>query len=137
MHPELASAIRIHIEKYALEVGELSALTCFETISTRQKKGLLRRKTEVVLTGILLTPQWLIWAAGKEHERLGTQSMRLSDIQVEDYEKSTMYNLVPDSGINILNLPTANGLGTAFIGLGPEPASQKFRDALREAMNKA
>ena len=137
MRPEWAAAIRAHLEKLSFDEGELPAAACFETISTKQKKGIFHRKPEVIVTAILLTPKWLIWAAGKEDERPGVLSANLSDIQVEEYEKSTMVNLVQDSGINILNVPTAAGFGTVFIGLGPESASQKFRTALREAIKNA
>jgi hypothetical protein len=111
---------------------------CCETISTGQKKGLLRRKTEeVILTGVMITPQWLIWASGKENEAPGVLSARLHDIQVQDYEKSDMYKMIQDTGLNVSGLPTKDGLGSAFIGLGPEPAAQRFRAVLKDAPAKA
>jgi len=61
MRPELAATIRDRIEKYDINDIEASALFCCETISTNQKKRLFGRKTEVVQTGIILTPLWLIW----------------------------------------------------------------------------
>ena len=137
MRPELATAIQAQMEKLSIDAADHSAATCFETISTKQKKGVFQRKSQVIVTGILLTPKWLIWATGKENEQPGVLSADLNDIQIEDYEKSTMYKLAQDSGINILNIPTPTGLGTVFIGLGPGSASQKFRTSLREAIQKA
>lgn len=135
MHPALATAIRARIVKYDLEDGEASALICCETTSTKQKKGLFRRKTEVVLTGIILTPQWLIWAAGEENEAPGVLAARLRDIRIEDYEKSDMYRMIQDTGLNIFGLHTdAHGLGSTFIGLGSEPAAQRLRDLLKDAI---
>ncbi len=138
LHPLLAAAVRNHIEKYELEDTEASALMCCETISTKQKKGLFRSKTEVTLTSIIFTPQWLIWAAGKENETPGVLSARLHDIRVQDYEKSDMYKMIQDTGLNISGLRTtgADGLGSIFFGLGPEPAAQKFRTMLKDAIAK-
>jgi len=137
MSSALATAIRSHIEKHELGDAEKSALICCETTSTKQKKGLLGGKPEVIRTGVLLSPQWLIWATGKENEAPGVLSARLRDIRAQDYEKSDLYKLMPDSGINISGLRTDPvALGSAFIGLGPEPAAQAFRTALKDALAK-
>ncbi|HUM69231.1 MAG TPA: hypothetical protein PLK31_10340 [Chloroflexota bacterium] len=118
-HPVLAAGIRAHIEKYELGYVAASALACCETTATRQKKGLFGRKTEVVLTAVLVTPTWLIWAAGKENEPPGVLSARLCDIQVQDYEKTPFYQRIPDSGLNITGLYTgAASPGSSLIGLG-------------------
>ncbi len=136
MHPALSAAIRAYIEKYELEDVEPSALMCCETTSTKQKKKLFSRKTKVVLTGIILTPKRLIWATGEENKNLGVLMVRLSDARVEDYEKSSMYKMMQDTGVSIFGLHTSDGFGSAFIGLGPEPVAQKFRDMLKEAIAK-
>jgi hypothetical protein len=95
-------------------------------------------KPEVILTGAIVTSMWLIWAAGKENEPLGVVAARLRDIQVQDYEKSDFYKLIPDNGLNIKGLPALEGeRGSSFIGLGSEPAAQKFREMLRETLQKA
>jgi hypothetical protein len=135
--PTLATTLRDHIEKY--ELGNLSndALICCETISTREKKGLFKRQIEQTVMIVVLTPQWLIWTAEVDSKPPATLSARLRDIQVQDYEKSEMHNLVQDTGLNISGLRTnATAVGTAFIGLGPEPAAQKFRDLLKDALLK-
>ena len=137
LQPLLVAAIRGHIEKYELGDVEESTLMCCETTSTKKKKGLFGGKAEVILTGVVITPQWLIWATGKENEPPGVLSARLDDIRVQDYEQSEMYKMIQDTGLNIYGLRTAaNGLGSVFIGLGPESAAQKFRTTLREAMAK-
>ncbi len=137
MRPALAAAIRTRIEQHELGEVETSALMCCETISTKQKKGLFGGKAEVLLVGLLLTPQWLIWAAGKETEAPVARSARLRDLQVQDYEKSEMYKLVPDTGIEVSGLRTDTPeTGSIFIGLGPEPAAQKLRALLKQAIAK-
>ena len=48
-----------------------------------------------------------------------------------------MYKLMPDEGINITGRYTdVTQQGMSFIGLGSEPAAQKFRQALHEAVQK-
>ena len=138
MHPGLAASIRAHIQKFELGDIEVSALMCCETVSTRQKKGLFGSKDEVVLTGVLLTPEWLVWATGKENDPPDVLSARLRDIHVQDYETSDMYKMIADSGLNIRGLRTsATRLGVTFIGLGPEAAADKFRELLKDAIEKA
>jgi hypothetical protein len=137
MRPALAAAIRAHVERHQLGDVLESAVACCETTSTKTKKGLFGGKAEVILTGVVLTPQWLIWASGKEHEEPGVLSGRLRDIRVEDYEKSDLYKMVQDTGLHVLGLRTgAAELASAFIGFGPEPAAQQFRAALKDALAK-
>jgi hypothetical protein len=111
-------------------------LMCCETISTKEKKSLFGRKTEVEMVGVILTSKWLIWAGGKESEKAGALSAKLQDLRVEDYEKSSMYKMIQDTGLNVFGFQTANDLGSIFIGLGSEPAAQKFRDMLKEEIAK-
>ena len=136
MHPELAAAFQAYIEKYELEEIAAKAMICCETISTKEKKILLGSKMEVEIAGTILTPQWLFWAGGKEKETPGVFLARLHDLRVEDYEKSSMYKMIQDTGLNVFGFQTASGPGSIFIGLGPQPAAQKFRDMLREAISK-
>jgi hypothetical protein len=138
LNPAVLATIRTHIEKYELGDIDTSTIICCETTSTKQKKGLFGGKAEIILTGVILTSQWLIWATGKEHESPSVLSARLRDIQVQDYEKSEMYKLMQDTGLNISGLRTdAVDLGSTFIGLGSEPAAQKFRTLLKETLAKA
>jgi len=138
LNPLLAEALRAHIEKHELGNVAASSLICCETTSTKQKKGLFGGKAEVILTGMLLTSHWLIWATGKAGEAPGVLSARLRDIQVQDYEHSDLAKLIQDTGLNISGLRTdAINLGSSFIGLGAEPAAQKFRSMLKAAIAQA
>ena len=137
LNPLLATTIRAHIEKCELEDIETSTLMCCETTATKQKKRLFGGKKEVIVTGVILTPQWLIWASEKENKNLGVLSARLRDIRVQDYEKTSMFEMMQDTGLNISGLRTDTGPGSTFIGLGPEPAAQKFRAMLKEAISEA
>lgn len=138
LNPALRTAVDQYCTTYELSVTLDDPLFCGETTSTKQKKGLFGRKTETSLTGFLLTPPWLIWVVGQENERPAVQVARLRDIQVQEYEQSALYKLMPDSGVSITGLRTdTEDVGSAFIGLGPEPAAQKFRERLRQALAEA
>ncbi|WP_410965803.1 hypothetical protein, partial [Salmonella sp. SAL4438] len=90
-------SIRDHIQKYELQDIESSILATCETTSTKAKKGLFGAKAEVVMTGCLVTPKWLVWANARNNEALGAYSARLGNIQVQDYEKSEMHKLISDT----------------------------------------
>ncbi|MCA9987437.1 MAG: hypothetical protein KDE59_24180 [Anaerolineales bacterium] len=138
MQPALAAAIRDHLAKYNLEELENAVLYGCETTSTARKKGLFRRQPEVIQTAVLLTPGWLLLATGKVGEEPGVLSARLAALRVQDYEQSSMYNLIADTGVNIFGLTTGTSEpGSLFIGLGPEPAAQKLRQLLKEALTGA
>jgi len=138
LEPKWVTAVLHHAETYQLGDITQAAPLCCETRSTKKKKGLFGGKPEVIVTGIVVTTQWLIWAAGKEGDAPAVASARLRDIQVQDYEKSAMYKLVQDSGLNIFGLHTDSpDPGSTFIGLGPEPAAQKLRNLLKEAVEQA
>ncbi len=136
LRPEWTAAIRKYIEKHELGDLEADILICCETTSTKKKKGFFGGNPEVILTGMLVTSKWLVWATGMENESIGVLAAKLRDIQAQDYEKSDFYRLMPDTGLNINGLLVAEGSGSAFIGLGPEAAGQKFCAVLRDALEK-
>ena len=67
---------------------------------------------------------------------IGNSSAKLQDLQVEDYERSDLHKMIPDTGLNVFGFYTANDFGSVFIGLGTERATQKFRDMLQEAISQ-
>lgn len=132
---EIRDAIVKHSEKY--ELGEISAdtIACIETISLKKKKGLFGGKTETYIAGIILTSGHIVWGTKKNNEAPSVISARLSNIQVQDYERSEMYRLVQDSGINILGLKTDSAdAGSVFIGLGNEAAALDFKEKLKRVV---
>ncbi len=136
MQPVLASAIRSYIDKNGLVLP--ASFPCYETTSTKQKKGLFGGKPETILTGVVLTAQSLIVATRKGSEAPAVLSIKLSDIRVQEYEKSDMYKLMPDTGLNLTGLPAGlDERGSLFIGLGSEPAAQEFRAALKAVVERA
>lgn len=138
LRPDLAAAIRTHAELYHIANPASAALICCQTASTEHKKGLFGRSTETITMGVLLTPEWLLWAAAKENGKPVVISGRLRDIQVQPFEDTAMFKIIPDSGLNVTGrYSDVTQQGMAFIGLGPEPAALKFRQILQEALQKA
>ena len=138
MHPELATAIRKHIEIYKLGEVESSLLICCETTSTSKKAGLFANSNETTITSMFVTPQFLVWTGGKEKGKPSVRSALLRNIDVQDFENTAMYRVNPDSGMNIVGRYTdVTKQGQSFIGLGPDPAGEKFRQVLHHAIQKA
>lgn len=138
LRPELMVSIRRHIETYKLGDAEASLLVCCETTSARQKTGLFASGDEVTVAGMFVTPQLLVWANGKEKGEPVVMSALLRNISVHDFENTAMYRVNPDSGINVAGRYTdVTKQGQSFIGLGPDPAGEKFRQVLQHAIQKA
>ena len=136
--PELVTAIRKHIEKYKLGDVESSLLICCETKSTTKKTGLFTSDPKTTITGMLVTDQLLIWADEKKKDKPTVRSALLRNIDVQDFENTAMYQVNPDSGMNITGRYTdVTKQGQSFIGLGSDPAGEKFRQVLQHAIQKA
>ena len=129
--PPIISAIRAHIAEYGLNNPEPDIMICCETTTTREKRGLFGKSTETTISGVFLTPQWLVWSGTKE----GTGSAQLKHIDVHDFADSAMYAISPDLGLNITGRYTNhNQTGQVFIGLASGSSGQKFRDMLHKAI---
>jgi len=138
LRPELAIAIRKHIDTYKLGDIEASLLICCETTSTRQKTGLFTSGDETTIAGMFVTSQLLVWANGKEKGKPAVTSALLRNIDAHDFENTAMYQVKPDSGMNISGRYTdVTKQGQSFIGLGSDPAGEKFRQVLQHAIQKA
>jgi len=138
LRPELVTAIRKHIEKYKLGDIESSPLICCETTSTSQKMGLFANGAETTVAGMIVTAQLLIWTNGKKKDRPIVRSALLRNVDVQDFENTAMYQVNPDSGMNITGRYTdVTKQGQAFLGLGADPAGEKFRQVLQHAIQKA
>lgn len=134
MQPELATAVHAYIEKYRFDGIAASVLICCETTTTKQKKRLFGTKTEIVISGVILTPKRLIWVSKNEDEHPTVFSAALQNLLVEDYKTSKMYKIQPDTGLNVFGFQTANGLSSIFIGLGSQPIAQTFKSMLQSAI---
>jgi len=136
LSPELVTAIRKHAEKYKLGDVESAILICCKTSSIRQKSGLFDNGDETTITGMLVTTKFLVWTNGKGKPVV--MSALLRNIDVQDFENTAMYHVKPDSGMNISGRYTdVTKQGQSFIGLGSDPAGEKFRQVLQHAIQKA
>jgi hypothetical protein len=137
LKPELAVAIHKHIEKYKLGVVESSFLICCEATSTSQKCALSAIGMETTVTNMFVTPKLLLWTEEKNKSNPLVRSAWLRNIEVQDYENTTMYQVNPDSGMNITGRYTdVTKPGQSFIGLGADSAGEKFRQVLQLAIQK-
>lgn len=134
LRPELAAAVKSHIEQYYLGDILSDAVMCIQTDSEKIKKGLFG-SAEIVYAGVVVTPRWLLWAVSGTRAHTAVLSALLDDIVVQDHAKSSFAKLAPDSGIHVSGKFTdVSENGTAFIGLGDEPAAEKFMDVVINAV---
>ncbi len=140
LRPELAWAIREYAQNHR-ELGnvEVEVLMCCETTSERKRTGALAALIEgdpdtVLYTGMLVTPQWLIWARSGDKSGIRVSSAKLLDIQVRAFAS----RLVKDAGIEVSGyIGDSKGRVRGYIGMGPEPAAQQFCDQVQKAIEKA
>ena len=139
LYPGLQDALHTHINQNGMNIsGTLGELVCYETSSTRNKKGFFTEKPKVLLTAVLITSGWLVVANWQGNKPSGVISARLSSLKVQDYEASALFKIIQDSGLDITGLQTGSPeTGSLFIGLGTEPAAQTFRDSLKLSISKA
>ena len=138
MSHKLTNAIQKHVEMFVPENIEASLLICCETTSTHKKTGLFANGNETIITGMLITSQYLVWTEKKNKSEMVVTSALLRNIDVNDFENTAMYNVKPDSGINISGRYTdVTKQGLSFIGLGTDSAGEKFRLVLQHAIQKA
>jgi hypothetical protein len=113
---------------------------CIETRSEKKKKGLFSGGGNKILdVYAVLTPTWLVWATSGDKSGIGVQSVQLKDLQIQDYEDTPAYQMLPDSGIYLTGIFTGltgtngNQRVSSFIGLGQETAAKNFKEYLMRA----
>jgi hypothetical protein len=139
LRPELTRAIREHAQNHR-ELGHVEeVLMCCETTSERKRMGALAAlmggdPDTILYTGMLVTPQWLIWARSGDKSGIRVSSAKLLDIQVRAFAS----RLVKDTGMEVSGyIGDSKGRVRGYIGMGPEPAAQQFCDQVQKAIEKA
>ena len=136
--PDTIAAVDKHIELYNIGDVRSRLVACIETTSRKVKKGLFAGGDQTVVTTVLLTPDWLIWAVRGQRSEGAVMSARLADIIVQDYAATPLAKMVPDSGVEVSGAFTdVAERGSAFIGLDDSPAARNFKSALLEAVKAA
>jgi hypothetical protein len=132
---EMSLAVRKHIEQYNLGSLLNEVLACVETTSKKAKSGMLGKGEENVVTGVIVTRGWLVWAIRGTSSEVAVMSAQLADIVVQDYAATEFAKMVPDAGIEVSGSFTdAAERGSAFIGLGEEPAALELRRVVIQAV---
>ena len=138
LRPELLQAIRKYFQEHRLGDVETETIICCETISRRKSASrlasLLKDDLDTTIhTGVLLTPEWLIWVRRGDQSGTLLTAANLKETRVKAYFSI----LTKDNGLEISGYTEGSkGRVRGYIGMGPEPATQKFCDQVREAITK-
>ena len=138
VRPELLRALQEYFQAHNLGDVETEALLCCETVSEKKAGSLLSGWLETdmdttIYTDILLTAQSLVWARSGERSGLHVVSAKLMNIRT----RSQVSLFSKDLGLEINGLiEDAKSNIRGIIGLGPEPAAQKFCDEVYQAIEK-
>jgi hypothetical protein len=139
LRAELVRAICDYAQDHR-ELGdiEVEVLMCCETTSEKRRTGglaaLLGGDPDTVLyTGMLVTPHYLIWARSGDQSGIGVYSAKLKDVQVRAFAS----RLMQDTGLEVSGyIGDSNGRVRGYIGMGPEPAAQKFCEQVEQAIEQ-
>lgn len=141
--PQAMAALRKHLEAFNLGPILADYRICIETVSDKAKGLFGLGGGQRVIMSAVLTPDWLVWAAGKENDEPGVLSVRLAEIsELVEHSDTPFFKQLPDSGFHVTGIFTGrvrmqgNQSVTAFIGLGEDAAGEKFTCALKEAWEK-
>ncbi len=138
LRPELLRAIQSYFQEHRLGYLEAEALLCCETISRKKSTGKLASwlsgtSDTTIYTGMLLTPEWLIWAHHGDQSGTLVNAANLKQIRAEVYNSP----LTKDSGLEIAGyIGDAKNRVRGYIGMGTDPAAQKFCAEVIQAINK-
>ena len=138
IRPELRRALEEYFQKNSLGELEAETLLCCETVSEKMEIGwlaaLLGDKAEpLVYTAMLLTSTHLVWARGSQQTSVIVNAADLRFIRVKLFASL----FISDTGLEISGLlGNTKGMARGYIGMGPEPITQKFYDEVRQAIDK-
>lgn len=138
LHPQVFHALKTYFHEKNLGDVETEAVLCCETLSTRKNAGglfsLLSPSADTTIhTGIVLTSEWLIWARNGDTSGILLSAAHLNNIIVNAY-KSMFVN---DTGLEIIGyIGDSKLVVKGYVGMGPEPAAQKFCDEVKQAVIK-
>ncbi len=138
LRPEILHGIRDYLQAHEMERVEAEILMCCETTSQKKKKGLFAGllggdPDPVHYTGMLVTPEWLVWARHGVKYGTVTLSARLKEVEVKEFSSP----LLEDTGLEVFGFVGGSSEKVnAFIGLGTELAAQRFREVVEDAAAK-
>lgn len=124
---DLAPAVQLSIATYAEkhDLGDVGGAAIFCAVTSSARNKLFGKRSQT--TSIVVTPDLLVWTLSESGD-VTTLAARRGEIEIKDFES----DVVDDSGIEVFGFVPlgASERGTAFIGLGPEPAAGRLREVL-------
>ena len=139
IHPGLAQAIREFFQAHHLSDQDAETTLCCETISRRDQPPKLfawldgNPDTNIHLA-ILLTVEWLIWARNGDQTGTVVTGARLPVIKAKAFVRRNSKDMELEiSGFMADTKEYVRG----SLELGPDPAAQKFCEAVISAVQKA
>jgi hypothetical protein len=138
LRPELFQALRDFFQERELGDVESDALCC-ETISRKKNEStvasLLGESPDTTIyTGMVLTSQFFIWVHQGDHTGIRLNAANLGDIKAEIHPAL----FTKDFGLEIVGyISDTRSRVRGYIGMGTEPAAQKFCEAVKQAALQA
>jgi hypothetical protein len=136
IHPSLAQAVQEYFQAHQLGDPETETLLCCETISRHDPPGRLSAMLEGnpdtnTHLAILLTAEWLIWARNGDQTGTVITGAKLLAIKVKPYvTRRTKEMELEVTGFMADSKEYVRGI----LELGPDPASEKFCNAVVPAV---
>jgi hypothetical protein len=137
-HADLRQVMHAHFLTNGLGDPATEALQCCETISTKDKPSrlpawLLDEPDTTIIMGMVLTPQWLVWARSGDRSGLVLNAANLKNIQTGIFiSKKTNDVLLEITGYVEGSKERTRGT----LALGSEEAALRFAEALKEQNTK-
>jgi hypothetical protein len=139
LRPELLQALQDYFQEHAIGNLQSDIVMCCETVSRKKNAGKIPswmdgRPDTTTYTGMVLTSHWFLWAHHGDQTGTRVHAASLNEIQAEFYTPL----LTKDSGLRIVGF--VDGENTrirGYIGMGNDPAAQKFCEEVKQAILKA
>jgi len=132
IHSSLSQGVRDFFQIHQLGDPDTDTLLCCETISRRDPPGQLvvwldgNRDTEIHLA-VLLTGEWLVWARHGDQTGMVVTGAKLQVIKVKAFVRRSSKEMELEiSGFMADTKEFVRG----NLEMGPEPAAQKFCEAV-------
>jgi hypothetical protein len=138
LHPQLSQAIRDYLQVHNLGILESEIRLCCETVLEKHLSG----KLASLLDGnpdstshlaLLLTDEWLLWARYGDQSGVVTNAARLKGMRVKVFQSNRANDMRLEISAFIAD---SKEYVRGNLQLGPDPAAQKFCEAVGEAVLK-
>jgi hypothetical protein len=140
LKPPMVTAIREFIQQHqpSMQDCESKALVCIETLTVQTRIGFVERLSglseKLHYTGVLLTPEFVIWATCGSQRKTTVLAARLVDIEITRLD----YTGVRDPGLDLFGLMIdGKERIRVYIALGDDAAGENFKRIFSAALEKA